>query len=154
MTCLWPHYQSAYHTGLKEPACVFVSPWNLVASGGQRCWGLTHIYIFNSSTWLHVHYKGTERTKSCHVRKCSNLQTSWGGYCDKKKYPLSPSILNSCHISNFLKWSIKTPHKAVPHCAMWSTKKENTVCIYPDLVATKSSWKTNILWNTRRETLF
>ena len=44
--------------------------------------------------------------------------------------------------------------QVVPNWAMWSTEKENTVCIYSDLFATKPSCKMNAPENTPRETLF
>ena len=102
---------------------VSVSPQNLLASGGQRNWGLAHICTFSSIMWPHIYYTSTDRTESSHVKKSSELPgrafttsrlPDWRDHCDKKKSPLSLSILNSCHINNFLHWDVQTPHKQFP----------------------------------------
>ena len=38
------------------------------------------------------------------------------GHCDKKKPPLSPSNLNSCHIDNLLHWDVQIPDTSSPLC--------------------------------------
>ena len=52
--------------------------------------------------------------------------------------------------------SLRHPNspQAIHNWAMWSIKKEKTICIYPDLFAMKPSCKMGVPWNTPRETLF
>ena len=80
--------------------------------------GLAHICIFISSTWLHIHCTCTDRITSNHRRKYSKIlgRALWPpefleGPQDEKESSLSLSILNSCHINNFLHGDIQIPHQ-------------------------------------------
>ena len=67
---------------------------------------------------LHVHWadqvKSCEKTLKASWKSLHNLQTSWRDHCHKKKSPLSHSVLNRCHINNFLPWDVQTSDKQLP----------------------------------------
>ena len=91
-----------------------------------------------------IHYTCTDRTESSHEetlrasrKSLHHLQTSWRGHCDKKKSPLSHSVLNSCHINNLLHWDIQIPHKqfpALPHEA----PRRKTQCVLIHIYLTRN----------------
>ena len=99
--------------------------------------GLAHVCTLSSTTWLrihlHVHWrdqvKSHEEMLRASGKSLHHLQTSWRGHCDKKKSPLSPSILTSYHINNFLHWNSQTPHKQFP-TVQHKTSRRKTQCVF------------------------
>ena len=111
--------------------------------------GLAHVCTLRSTTWLrihlHVHWrdqvKSHEEMLRASGKSLHHLQTSWRGHCDKKKSPLSPSILISYHINNFLHWNSQTPHKQFP-TVQHKTSRRKTQCVFiQTYLAMKPSWK-------------
>ena len=76
-----------------------------------------------------------------------------GGSTDEKESSLSLSILNSCHINNFLHWDIQIPHKQFLTWQSEARRKRQYTFIQIYL-AMKHSCKINVPWNTPRGTLF
>ena len=111
--------------------------------------GLAHVCTLSSSTRLHIHLhvhwrdqvKSHEEMFRASGKSLHHLQTSWRGHCDKKKSPLSPSILNSYHINNFLHWNSQTPYKQFP-TVQHETSRRKTQCVFiQTYLAMKPSWK-------------
>ena len=102
--------------------------------------GLAHVCILSSTTWLHIHLhvhwreqvKSHEEMLRASGKSLHNLQTSWRDHHHKKKSPLSHSVLNRCHINNFLHWDVQTSNKQFPN-VQHEAPRRKTVCIYPDL---------------------
>ena len=94
-------------TTLPHWAEIIYLPWNLVSSGGQRCWNLALICTFSSSTWLHIHYPGHgwDQVMSWEEmlkipRRAFPTSKLPGGTTITKRRPLY--LILSCQNNNFL----------------------------------------------------
>ena len=87
----------------------------------------------NAHWWDQV--KSHEEMLRASWKSLHHLQTSWRDHCDKKKSPLSPSILNSCHINNLLHWDVQTPQEQFPTMSHEASRKKYNVhlsqCSWP-----------------------
>ena len=80
---------------------------------------------------LHVHWAGQvkscEKTLKASWKSLHNLQTSWRDHHHKKKSPLSHSVLNRCHINNFLHWDVQTADKLFPTVQHETPRRKHSV---------------------------
>ena len=83
-------------------------------------------------------------------KSLSNLKTSWRDNRHKKKTSLSHSVLNSRQNNNFLHWHVKSLRSSFQMCNVKHQEGKRCAFIQISLV-TRTSWKTNVPWNTSGE---
>ena len=157
VVCLCPHITVLVHWAkiiclniclTPEPGCL----WMAEVSGS-----LSHLFLQlqnMAAHSLHAHWadqvKSCEKTLKASWKSLHNLQTSWRDHRHKKKSPLSHSVLNRCHINNFLHWDVQTSDKQFP-TVQHEAPRRKTQCAFTQIyVAVKPSCETNVPWNTRR----
>ena len=120
-----------------EPGCL----WLMSISLAPAC-GCT---FPNVHWWDQVKsHEEIEEMLKASWKSLHHLQTSWRGHCDKKKSPLSPSILNSCHINNLLHWDVQTPHEQFPSMSHEASRRKTQCAFILMYLAMKPFCKTNV----------
>ena len=127
---------------------------------GRQSGSCSSLYLYLqhvAAPSLHMHWwdqvKSRKETLRASQKSLYHLQTSWRGSRDKKKSPLSLSNLNSCHINNLRHWDVQIPDNQFPTVQHKAPRRKTQCAFIQIYVATKPSYKTNIPWNTPRETL-
>ena len=102
---------------------------------------------------LHVHWadqvKSCEKTLKASWKSLHKLQTSQRDHRHKKKSPLSHSVLNRCHINNFLPWDVQTSDKQLP-TVQHEAPRRKTQCAFTQIYVAMKPCKTNVPRNTPR----
>ena len=127
--------------------------WLPLEDRGVKIWLMSiSLAPVHGCTFPNVHWwdqvKSHEEMLRASWKSLHHLQTSWRGHCDKKKSPLSPSILNSCHIDNLLHWDVQTPHEQFPTMSHEASRRKTQCAFIPMYLAMKPFCKTNVLRET------